>query len=180
MGVPGGVCVYCRFCNAFLGEASCIYLFAAINGDFFYAVRSRANSALTAAGKTGIIALFQKKLACFAGVVQRLVHQPSKLRTWVRLPSPAPKKKPHLSAGQMWFLLYHGKWAAAAPAAARNSGLSAACCQPGVCARAAIWQAAGRALRGRGSRARFWHPCLTAAAFGRHGRQSRKGGAEDQ
>lgn len=25
-----------------------------------------------------------------AGVAQRLGHQPSKLRTWVRLPSPAP------------------------------------------------------------------------------------------
>ena len=32
------------------------------------------------------------KQALSAGVVQRLVHQPSKLRTWVRLPSPAPKE----------------------------------------------------------------------------------------
>ena len=30
-----------------------------------------------------------------AGVVQRPVHQPSKLRTRVRLPSPAPNSNPH-------------------------------------------------------------------------------------
>ena len=34
-----------------------------------------------------------------AGVVQRLVHQPSKLRTRVRLPSPAPDQKSSRMAG---------------------------------------------------------------------------------
>lgn len=34
------------------------------------------------------------RYCCYAAVVQRLVHQPSKLRTWVRLPSAAPKRDP--------------------------------------------------------------------------------------
>ena len=46
------------------------------------------NSCWTFAESYGII------LSAIAGIVHRLVYQPSKLRTWVRLPSAAPKKIP--------------------------------------------------------------------------------------
>ena len=42
-----------------------------------------------------------------AGVVQRLVHQPSKLRTRVRLPSPAPN--PHRRSIQFCWMLFFVK-----------------------------------------------------------------------
>ena len=58
------------------------------------------NSCWTFAESYGII------LSAIAGIVHRLVYQPSKLRRWVRFPLPAPKDLNHERFGSFLFVLH--------------------------------------------------------------------------